>query len=133
MMSIRMRQIEAWLYAYPIWQRQVTSLREQLDDYPRVHYEFVAVASFPKNWDSNPTYDAVEKRMTLEEERIRPLQFKIHLVENALGVLTEEEMALIRLKYFEKKLNSIVWETLFVSRRASFVSESLYSRSCMRR
>lgn len=131
MMHTRVRQIEAWLYAYPMWQRQVQNLRAQLDDYPRLHYEFVAVASFPKNWDSDPTYDAVEKRMTLEEEHIRPLEFKIHLLENALSALTEEEMALIRLKYFEKKINTIAWETLFLSRRAFFrkrvtVLEKLY-------
>lgn len=120
MMHSRERQIEEWLYAYPMWQRQVQSLRVQLDDYPRLHYQFVAVASFPKNWDSDPTYDAVENRMYIGEERIRPLEFKIHLLENALGALTEEEMALIRLKYFEKKINSIAWESLFLSRRAFF-------------
>lgn len=58
--------------------------------------------------------------MEIEQQKIRPLEFKIRLLENALSVLTEEEMALVRIKYFEQKINAIAWETLFISRRAFF-------------
>lgn len=85
-----------------------------------MRYEFVAVASFPKGKQSDSTYDAVERRMEIEQQKIRPLEFKIRLLENALSVLTEEEMALVRIKYFEQKINAIAWETLFISRRAFF-------------
>ncbi|QSO53146.1 hypothetical protein [Alicyclobacillus sp. ALC3] len=120
MMKVQMQEIETWLYAYPMWQRKLSSLRVQLKDYPHMRYEFVAVASFAKGKQSDTTYDAVERRMEIEEEKIQPLEFKIRLLENALSVLTEEEMAFVRLKYFEKKNNAIAWETLFLSRRAFF-------------
>jgi len=120
MMNTRMQQIESWLYAYPMWQRQLKSLHAQLDDYPRLNCNYLAVASFAKGKDSDPTYDAVEKRMAIKEQQIQPLEFKVRLLENALSVLTEEEMALIRLKYVEQKNNTMAWETLFLSRRAFF-------------
>ena len=131
MINAQMREIEAWLYAYPMWQRKLKNLRVQLGDYPRMRYEFVAVASFAKGKESDPTYDAVEKRVEIEEQKIRPLEFKVQLLENALSVLTEEEMDLVRLKYFEQKNNAITWETLYLSRRAFFrkrvsILEKLY-------
>lgn len=131
MMTAEMREIESWLYSYPMWQRKLKNLRAQLNNYPRMRYEFVAVASFPKGKQTDTTYDAVERRMEIEERKIQPLEFKVRLLENALSVLTEEEMALVRIKYFEQKINAIAWETLFLSRRAFFrkrvtVLEKLY-------
>ncbi|WDL96741.1 hypothetical protein [Alicyclobacillus sp. ALC3] len=131
MINTQMRETEAWLYAYPTWQRKLKNLRVQLNDYPRMGYEFVAVASFAKGRESDPTYEAVERRMEIEEQKIRPLEFKVQLLENALSVLTEEEMDLVRLKYFEQKNNAITWEALYLSRRAFFrkrvsILEKLY-------
>lgn len=119
MMDPRMRQIETWLYAYPSWKRRVKSLQAQLNDYPSVGW-FSTVPSFPQGETSDPTYDAVERRWILEEEHIRPLVFWIGLIDNALAVLTDEEMTLVRLKYFEQKNNTIVWEEMYISRRAFF-------------
>jgi|GEM_PF-3612693 len=116
----RLHQIETWLYAYPAWQRRLKSLRTQLDNYPRLRCAFRPAPSFVKGEVSDPTYDAVEKRMVIEEQQIRPLEFRIRLLENALSVLTGEEMAFVKLKYFEQKNNTIAWELLFLSRRTFF-------------
>lgn len=116
----RMQQIETWLYAYPSWKRRVQSLCAQLNDYPRMRFAYRTVPSFSQGVVSDPTYDATEKRLIIEEQQVRPLVFYIELLENALSVLTEEEMSLVRLKYFEQKNNTIAWETMYLSRRAFF-------------
>lgn len=120
MTDSRMQQIERWLYVYPSWKRRVQSLRAQLNDYPRLRSAFRAIPSFPQGDVSDPTFDATEKRFIIEEQQIQPLLFYIELIENALSILTEEEMALVRLKYFEQKNNTIAWETMYLSRRAFF-------------
>ena len=131
MMDRHIRQIEGWLYAYPVWQKKLQSLRAQLDDHTYTQKRFVAVASFSKGTVGDPTQSAAVKRVTLQKEQIWPLEFRIRLLENALLVLTEEESALVRMRYFERQNNAVTWEALFLSRRAFFrrrvaVLEKLY-------
>ena len=113
-------QIETWLYAYPVWKRRLQNLHAQLDGFPGGGRRFLAVPSFAHGSVRDTTYEAVEKRMELEEKQLHPLEFKVKLLETALLALTEEEMTLVKLKYFAQKNNTLIWETLFVSRRAFF-------------
>lgn len=114
------QQVEAWLYAYPVWQRQLQNLHTQLEDLPDGGRQFRTVPTFGKGTVHDVTYERVAKRLAFEETYIRPLEVRMQMLETALLALTSEELKLVKGKYFERVNNALIWESLFISRRAFF-------------
>lgn len=120
MRDVATHQVEAWLYAYPVWQRQLQNLHTQLEELPDGGRRFRPVPSFGKGTVKDVTYERVAKRLEFEETYIHPLEVRIQILENALLALTSEELRLVNCKYFERMNNALIWESLFISRRAFF-------------
>ena len=120
MRDVPTHQVEAWLYAYPVWQRQLQNLHTQLEEFPDGGRRFRTVPSFGKGTVKDVTYERVAKRLEFEEMYIHPLEVHIQILENALLALTSEELRLVKCKYFERMNNALIWESLFISRRAFY-------------
>lgn len=120
-----MSNIEQTLKNYPILQAEINRLKLEL---VRMDSEYMGIkavgADIKPSTSTNKICSSVESECIHREEHKQYIQIMIQqksldleIIDNALSILTDEELQLITLRYFKKRKRDDVAELLEVSPR----------------